>query len=351
MQNTPNTTPVATAQSAFPVPFTLEQLREDILDIYLLQLRNLSLFTSREKGSEFAGVDLYELDSGGTSARELGLSYEGIQDANFAKAMEQQYSYAFFGIDNRLSEPMQCETPHTWVAALLSDLKTSAIADEREAYGATLNVHRCVHACELANARKILEGECGFYTFDRAWGDEDNNTSDGAGGALTIHQMALLSGMEEMSIRTAISRPSANQLSAFKEDRRTLVKIADAKEWLIAKARYVSVSILDKGGQALDLEKTSFNRPSDFAFAISSHVRFLTETQPHSDIRGKLDRLKSAGLDFFDRNFLLNSELMERAAVILGLPETLLVLRAKEAVLKHDLAEISHSLVAERTKP
>ncbi len=351
MQNTPNTTPAAAAQSTFPIPFTLEQLREDILNLYLLQLHNLSLFTNRKNGSQFGGVDVSALVGSSTSTRELGLNYEDIQDADFAKAMEQQYSYAFFGIDNRLSEPMQSETTHTWVAAYLTDLKTSATAEEREAYGATFDVRRCVHTCELANARKLLEGEGGFYTFDRAWGDEDNNSSERAEGALTIHQMALLSGMEEMSIRTAISRPSANQLSHFKEDRRTLIKIADAKEWLIAKGRYVQVSLLDKGGQALDLEKTSFNRPSDFAFAIASHVRFLTETQPLSDTRGKLDVLKSAGLDFFNRDCLLNPELMARAAVILCLPDTLFVLRGKESVLKQDLAEISRTLATERTKP
>lgn len=127
-----------------------------------------------------------------------------------------------------------------------------------------------------------------FYTFDRAWGDEDNNSSEKAEGALTIHQMALLSGMEEMSIRTAISRASAKQLSAFKEDRRTLIKVADAKEWLITKGRFVPVSTNGARGQALDLEKISFNRPMDFAMAISSHVRFLTETRPNSDIREKL---------------------------------------------------------------
>jgi len=345
MQNTPDTTPVAVAQSSFPVPFTLEQLREDILNLYLLQLRVLCLFVDGKKLSELVGgLDMRELYDGYIQARTFGLTYEAIQDSDFAKAMEQQYSFAFLGIDNNLCEPFFPDGVHTWVAAIMHDLKSSATVDEWEQYGAEFDVSRCLHTCELANARDILEGGEGFYTFIGAWGDDKNKEQ--IEDALTIHQMALLSGMKEMSIRTEISRPSANKLTSTKEDRRTLVKIQDAKSWLIAKGRYLPVSVSDKRGESLNLEKTSFRRISDFAYAVSHRVLFLDESRAEAKTIEKLMELKMEDVHFKHRNDLLNAELMAKAATILDLPATFFVLRAKEAVLLQDLEEVSSELAA-----
>ena len=190
----------------------------------------------------------------------------------------------------------------------------------------------------------ILEGGEGFYTFMGAWGDDKNK--DQIDGALTVHQMALLSGMKEMSIRTEISRPSANKLTSTTKDRRTLVEIQDAKTWLIAKGRYLPVTISDKRGENLNLEKTSFRRISDFSYAVSHRVLFLDESRAEAKTIEKLMELKMEDVHFKHRNDLLNAELMAKAATILDLPATFFVLRAKESVLLQDLEEVSSELAA-----
>ena len=335
------TTSIQATATPAPVPFTLEQLRNDILELYLLQLRTLSLFANEEKMRFISGIsDLQELWDGAIPAKNFGLTYEDIQESLFARAMEQQYSFAFFGIDNQLCVPFDPDSTHTWVAAIIRDLSKSAYVEEWEQYDGAFNPRRCLHTCELANARNVLEGEEGFYTFIGAWGDAENKTE----GALTIHQMALLAGMEEMTIRTAISRPSSNQLPAFKDDRRTLIAIKDAKEWLIAKGRYLPITKANRRGEELNLARTSFARIADFAHAIALRVVFLDETRPSVNTIQQLMDLRMEDVHFKDRADLLNPEVMTKAASILDLPEDLFVLRARETVLLQDLANVGEAL-------
>jgi hypothetical protein len=348
MTTTTQTQSTPTAPTSFPIPFTLEQLREDILQLYLLQLRNLSLFASEKKLTELAdGINLSELHNGTIQARTFGLTYEAIQDTAFAKAMEQQYSFAFHGVDNLKCESFYPDSKHTWVAAFIHDLKTSVTVEEWGQYDAEFDVSRILHTCELANARDVLETGEGFFTFMGAWGDPENSQSD---SALTIHQMALLSGLEEMTIRTAISRPSTNQLKHFKDDRRTLVTVTDAKEWLIAKGRYIPVSQINESGQKLDLDKVSFSRVSDFASAVLRHVQFLNQTQQSENLLEQLSIAHPDGDLHLRRDELMNSELMAKLAVILGLPASLFVLKAKETVLNQDMAELKRALADELSK-
>lgn len=331
-----------TPQSTLPIPFTLEQLREDILNIYLLQLRTTYLFTNDKKIWELAGKSGNRegaIWDGTLPPSEFNLAYEDIQESNFSKALEQQYGFGFSGIDNNLCEPMHSETMHSWVAAYLWDLKSSAVVEEWEQFGAEINVSRCIHTCELANARTVLEGGDNFYPFIAR---DDVNKAD---GALTVHQMALLAGMEEMTIRTAISRPSANQLIAFKDDRRTLIKIDEAKTWLTAKGRYLPVTRPHGGGgEHLNLEKTGFLSIDGFARAIARRVTHMDESAPQSNVIQQLMDLHMKNVNFQHPDDLLNADLMTKAASILQLPSDLMVLRAREAVLQEDLAQTSRAL-------
>ena len=351
MKNTSNTT-TPEAQSTFPVPFTLEQLREDILKIYLLQLRTMYLFANDKKIWALAGksgINDGDIWVGSYGPDAFNLTYEDIQDSNFAQALEQQYSFGFFGIDKNQCEPMHMETMHTWVAAYLRDLTLSAVVEEWGQNDADINTSRCIHVCELANARNVLEGGENFFPY--MTGDE-NKTDE----ALTVRQMALLSGMEEMTIRTAISRKSVNQLQAFKDDRRTLISIKDAKAWLIAKGRYLLVSQTQTEA-VLNLEKTSFKSIGDFVLAVSRRVVYLNESNPDSNLTNKFMAVAGHSDDSDQRSTriknkedLLSSELMTKWANILQVPAELMILRAREAVLQDDLARVTSDLNAAVSK-
>lgn len=341
MRNPASTHPTST-QSPLPQPFTLEQLHSDILGIYLLQLRATNLFANDHKVWTLAGkvgIDDGLIWDGSLAPEDYGIAYSDIEDTTFALVLEQQYSFAFMGLDNLLCEPMEMDTMHTWVAAYLTDLKSSVFEAEWGANGANVVLDRCLHTCALANARNVLEGGPNFYPYMSEKDNEANKTED----ALSVHQMALLSGMEEMSIRTAISRKSANQLKSFKEDRRTLIAIDDAKAWLKAKGRYVPVTRQSHAGANLSLEKTSFSSAFAIGHALMRRRIYIGGLDSGVDIQERLDELtERMGLDKFDiasRDALLNAPLMRELAVILQLPPDLLVLRAREAVLQEDVAK------------
>lgn len=326
---------------ALPQPFTLEQLQIDVLNLYLLQLRMTSLFTNDQSIWALAGktgIKEGQIWVGDNTVKDFNLTYADIQDSVFARALEQQYSFGFLGFDNLLCEPMEMDTIHTWVAAYLIDMQGSNVASEWISNGADIDVDRCILACELANARNILEGGESFFPYT----SDDSNKIDEV-GALTVHQMALLAGMEDMTIRTAISRKGPNQLKAFKDDRRTLIKIEDAKEWLTTKGRYVPVTRQSFAGAHLNLEKTGFLSIYGFTHAMARRVTYLEEVKPEAKTVEQLVGLvatagmKSPSLD--NRDDLLNASLMERVAQILDLPKALFVLRAREAVLREELAQ------------
>jgi hypothetical protein len=346
MANDSYNLPTATA-SGIPIPFTLEELREGILNICLLQLRTTSLFSNDRSDKRIWG--LIGRDDDGIEAgsiwvdtllpEDYGMNYADIADANLPSALEQQYSYAFLGVDTQKCEPMHYDTMHTHVAAYLLDLETSKEAINWEFLDTGAIAKRLLHVCELANARNILEGgEC-FFPFMN--NERDTGKVD---GALTVRQMALLSGMEEMTIRTSISRVSGNQLKAFKDERRTLIRIDDANEWLIAKGKYLPITYKVPIGEALDLEKTKFSSVAHFDEAM--HRRCETESMKGSATEGQ--KLKQTVLNLMQREThatnLMNEVFVGELASLLNLPPGLLVLRAREAVFTEELSKTTSAL-------
>jgi hypothetical protein len=352
-----STTQISTTN--FPIPFTKEQLREAILAIYLLQARQAYLFCNEKTTWPLAGPVRVEepgiLWIGENSAEDFGIAYDMIRSSHFALALEQEYEFAFHGKVTDGVEPMTYESMHMWVADLLMDLNDSQLVLEWESYGVDLQAHiaRCLHVCELANARIILEGAEPFSHFaglDGAARKTKKHTDDTATSldGLTIRQMSLLSGMEEMSIRTAASRQGPNMLPTFKdENRRTLVKPEDAKKWLIAKERYLAI---DSGEQIIDLAKTRVTSAHQFNDLMSSRIRQLSY-----DIPSRMNRLKQVGdlvatrgltfKDVITREMLMDNVLMTAIATVLELPPDLVAVRARQAALQDEVRELEDQIM------
>ncbi len=339
-------------KTGLPSPFTIEQLREDILNIYFIQLKSMHLFSSERDLWALARKEAIpegEIWIGKKSPKDFGITYEDIQDSYFAKALEQQYCFAFLGLDNQLCEPMAMDTIHTWVAAYLLDFKSSIFVSEWDSNGTEINVSRCIHTCELANARNVLEGGENFFPYTNSK-DDENKCEE----ALSVHQIALLSGMEEMTIRTAISRKGPNQLRSFKDDRKTLIKITDAKDWLIAKEKYVAVTRQAGAGETLRLETNNFRSIYSFSRAMASRITFLEQKYPELNTTQRIlnvaKTMAMKDLNFTDRDDLLNDRLMSKIAEILQLPGPLLVLRAREAVQIDELSKTTAAILEETIK-
>lgn len=331
------------------VPCSIEQLRTSLVALYVHQLRIASLVTAHEHWPPSQHAELQwghwatDVDS-----NELGVTYNDIKTSAFAQCMEQQFQFGVHGVLTTGQEPMEYETQHTWVAAHLMDLATSEFVREWESYGPDLqsHAHSCLLISELANARLILEGsEMGFSHFSTIGSrDQDATGHDG----LTIRQMALLSGLEEMSVRTAASRKGPNQLITQKNAQgRTIVSPEQAKAWLQARGKYIPVT-KEVQRRRLDLSSTSFRDLILLTNALYEHCSELSAGGSRPDLDRQVGGLFA--MHGFNPNWRIDGgaetcePLLRELASLLELPEDLLLLRVKESALREQLASVETSL-------
>ncbi len=337
----------------FPVPFTLDALRQDILFLYFQQVRTMGWMAGSdavwkliERKAEVGEQECFDPD---TNPKDIGFEYSEIADTEFAKSIDQMYQYAYFGIQDESKESMDDESIHTWISAVLSDLASSRVADVWEAYGVTTTdaARRCLEVAELANARRVLEGASDNFFYFGGTGKDDDSTGF---EALTIRQMALLSGMEEMSIRAAANPKRANPLPTYSDEGRTRIAIDAAKSWLESKGRYVPINRTFSSGD-IDLTKRRFKSLEDLVETINARIHMIRR-------RDNTDR-KVAKL-LFDAEIMIeveqgNSELninllrddpakVEILAVALEFDAKLLGIRIREALANEELSKVELEL-------
>ena len=335
--------------TVFPVPFALESFRKDIANVFLHHLRSIASLTDGASAVKILGdqarVDADWMLLGDGDADDVGISYVAIKDTTLAVTMERLYSFAFCGEWDVSGESMGDGSVYTWITALLLEACRGALAVEWCAwYGDDYceSASRCVMVAELANARHTLEGGEPFYT--------NFGSSATVFEALSIRQMALLSGMEEMSIRSAAGPKRANRLQTHSVDGTTCVNLDVAKEWLISKGRYVQITHR-RSTVEIDLVKHRFTEALSLWQALKSHyfaiqirdgeeatnARFLEAGFPDA-----LPLLESF-IRIDDEEFVPES-LMRTVADILHLPVDLFVLRCKEVRAAQRLAFIEMDL-------
>lgn len=338
------------ATAGFPVPFSLEDFRNDIAAVYLHQVRCIAWMTDAETAwpitktpaPEYLG-SLFYTDC---TAADLGITYDRIRETNFATYMECLYNYAFFGKVDANKEPMEDESIYTWFSALICDAARGEMSMEYDLYGVFTAdaASRCLLVAETANARVTLEG--GEPFFSRFQGGKEGFLES---ELLTIRQMSLLAGMEEMSIRAAANPKRPNPLKTENTENGTRIEIGVAKEWLQHKGRYVPISRHWTAGE-IDLSKRQFMDIAEFDSTLYSRFQMLKS----SGIPDLEEQLKQAGIQslFSMSEPFLNHDPKDPAKVaaletigqLLDLSPELLFLRAKEAEAKETLKSVERAL-------
>ena len=344
----------------FQLPFSRDQLRQDILEVFWHQLRMTTLFVDEAKVWPLVGRPVPEdyplwgrqgfwrLDM---EPADFEVSFSQVTNTIFARCLEMQFDFAYRGVLTNQAAAMEMDGDHTWVALYLHDLVASLLAEEVEAYvgpGLRLAIKRCHETSELANARLALEDRDIFCYFSSPKSGERDESAPLEG--LTIRQIAMLSGMEEMSVRTAVSRKGPNQLPTHKEDGRTLVRSEDARTWLKAKGKYLPIT-REWSGQELRLEKTKFVNLSELDGALQQQIlhlggvagsapeelkarlRSIYESHGHGDVFGVMTYAQAK-----------DAKLMTAVAEALSLPPQLLVLRAQQAQLSGELQHLDREI-------
>lgn len=337
--------------NSFPISLTVDELQAAIVDVFLHYIRTIGWMTDDKTAWGIAGLpvpksaSLFDPDDG---AGAFGLTHEHIRHTQFARAMEHLYEFGFLGRLNENADPMVYESIYMWVADLVGDAATGYVAREWDTYGATIceSAKQCLWVAELANARNMLEeGEPFFYGVCDA--SKDNPVDE---GSLSVHQMALLAGMEEMSIRAAANPKRANPLKTHTEDGGTRIALDVAKTWLHSKGRYVPITRYWSDGE-VDLVKRGFKSESALIQALDARCEMVAV---RNGTQMLIDRLAALGMTVtteHGRNYwgiedrhLRDEHLMRDLAELLELPSDLLVLRARETLAIQQLAQIERQL-------
>tara|TARA_R110001583_G_scaffold165276_2_gene317805 strand:+ start:10338 stop:11417 length:1080 start_codon:yes stop_codon:yes gene_type:complete len=338
-------------QSGFPIPLQFETFKTDALAVFLHHLRVASWVSGPARAWMLTGATPlareYDLMNPERTAADLGLRWEQIHETDFGQYMEHLYEYAYLGRRDMNKEALTNESVHTWLAALLCDTARSEVASEYALNGVHISepASRCVLVAETANARVTLEG--GEPFFERFQGGKEGYLEE---GLLTVRQLALLSGMEEMSIRAAANPKRATPLPTVSTDQGTRIEIAAAKDWLRAKGRYVAISHYWHEGE-IDLTKRKFDGPDDLAWALNSRYQMLCNQVGRTTIDASLKHAGVAtsegyagpNMDLEDFDFGDEFKVASLADV-LNLPAELLMLRCKEAVAHETLRHVERAL-------
>ena len=329
--------------SGLPIPFTIEEFHEDVAYLFLHQLRILSWMTGEHADWSIKGVSrsklqntIYEMH---LTSVEAGLPYSKIEQSYFAGCLDAMYRYAYHGIiDESVVEPMQYETLFTWTACIVKDMAQSKAADEWSGFGGSVQetAEKLVKVIDLADARLILEDKTSFLGYV----NED-------APSLTVRQVALLSGMEEMSVRSAANPRRAKPLPIHSEDRRAYILVDDAKDWLQSKGCYVPVT-RQYGRGDIDLTKRRFATFVDLSATLIARMQFMASRSQNTEPVPKafnwiLNGSELAGPELFRTRFSDPKRVSELAKA-LEFPPELFALRVREVLAKEELKSIDYEL-------
>lgn len=346
--------------SEFPVSYTETALKKDIFAIYLATSMDIHMISNEGIASKVVGMILEKtnlvlderevidiLKHYKKEDSDLPITYEDICKTPLVQAMEEFYRFAYLGIQ------IEENIPGKYIRTEMIIKRLEMLSE----WGIFSNglLKRCRDMIDLARARDILE-QTNVFSIDYQIGGDNQNEKDRTKDALTIRQMALLAGMEEMSIRAAANPNRVERLITFKgEGGRTLVSIEDAKEWLKSKKRYVIV----RNGtyKNIDIQSGVFESLDQLADALQklymSKLQYIGDDgweQPYE----KEKVLKKLGFEFerngndriikIERKNLKNKALVGELEKIFNIKKGVLDLKVDAALKREDLARIEKEL-------
>jgi hypothetical protein len=335
---------------ALPVPVTREELESHIVELFVHQVRSIGWMTDADVAWAIIGrppVETFRLFDPDVDVKELGVKFSDIANTSFAKAICAMYEYGYMGMIDESSEPFTQESIYSWTSAILNDLVGSSVINEWDSYGPEVFVSAriCRDVAELANARSILEGGEGTFYFHSPDGDFAAGE-----GALTVRQLAILSGMEEHSIRAAANPKRANPLETYSDVGRTRISLLVAKAWLVSKGRYVSIKRRYGAGD-VDLSSTKFNSLEAVASMLDARLNYILLNEGQANELSYLDEIGvkvEKGIDNYCLDLpnekLSDLGLVRQIAAALKLDADLLELRVREALANEELAKVSVKL-------
>lgn len=354
------TQPTASAPSdpvsGFSAPMTIEVFQRDVVVLFAHQMRTTAWMGGAALNYHSALWQLigkttehpFDIYSPDCTVEDLGLTWNDVRDTDFAKYLYSMYEFGCLGVIDTSLEVMEDETAYTWFSAILFDMKNSAFLSEWwEGYSGegAHSAQRCYEIAELANARRVLESGKPFSHLLSANGVSEQGIED---GQLTVRQLSLLAGMEEMSIRAAANPNRPNPLltiDAERQEKRTRFAVDVAKAWLQSKGRSLPIVRQHKGGD-IDLLTRRFQSINELAQVIDDRLSFLSHSARSTPelVKEGMALQRQYRNTELDRNELSDRAFVSRLATLLQFPPELFALRVRETVARDELASVEREL-------
>lgn len=354
--------------SGFPVLFTREEFKEDVLELMLLFTQQAQFTFMADSSDQSKGIwgllspkasEFTELGDAGQSHHDLGLEFPDIEGLSMAQTLMKLYDYGVLGVlDPSNGRLDYFDGYENQVSRMCYDINRSAFLDEWSNNGIgpqARAAQRSLYVCELANARFMLEGsDEGFFLDER----EE--------GFLSVRQLSLLSGMTEPSIRTLLSRNRKSSTTAVASDENALVTVTNGKNisiaidiaqaWLKSKGRDVPITYKKSVGSRDFTERRFFSR-NEFEREVEARIGFLTVRDGVDAVKA---RIAETGLAYVQEPIgshpslalqeigelqLLDTNRMQSLAKALELPTDRFALRAAETVLQEKLRSIEAQIM------
>lgn len=344
----------ATQEGKFPVPLTVEEFRHHVLKLFQLKMRTIAFMTNEEAAWRLLGkpqpAENIDLSDTSIHLEDLGITYGDIRETEFAKCLESMYEYAYFGVMNEAMSgynTMEYGTHFTLFSTVVHDLANSLQTvywDQNCGSNELESAQKCYHFVEVANARSILETRQNFLHYDDSREEDPPSYDDRA--ALSIPQMALLSGMTENSVRAAANPKRMNPLKTYSVSGKTRVTVEDAKSWLMEKGRYVEIT--RKNDPVALMKKRGFINVNELLLIVSqaSSYSFGEKVGAETERDKQNDFVEKYNLQQLNREKLEDPGLVNELATGLGFPVDLFSLRVKEVLAKERLEEIEQELAS-----
>lgn len=321
-------------------PFTKAEMMDEFREIVFQVARSASfsfgpqaayrlLFDEVPSNPENC-FDIYDPEH---TAESFGKEF-ALEQISTYEAVEQFYDYGLLGIRNMLPLGEGGSNEWTFAYGLIWDAANSFLIFENT-NGTGVTTMKCLHAARAFFARHILDGQKRTFLPE----NEANDPAD----MLTIREVAILSGLDERTVRNATNKNAVNRLDTATVESSIYIPRESAQEWLSTKRGFIPSRIGNQLPKSVVL-----NGPFSGAIEAGNYIR--TTRESFNLTQNDLIEKANLTLDPDWVNALEDGQISgdetELTAIgnALGLNGKLFALRVIEACQKDGLAKLQNRI-------
>ena len=318
--------------------FTKTEMLDELQEIIYEYARSISFGLAPAIGYQvlFGGerkdvdVDVHNFMSPDNNSKTIGRSFS-IKDFEVTRIVEQYYDYGVMGLRDFSLDYVIGATEWTFAYGLIYDMSESFLHYE-SCNGVTVHTDKCMYAAKAFFARLVLDGGERVYLPGVYLPDD----------VLTLGEMAILSGLDERTIRNATSKNATNRLETTLIDSNIFIPRDAAISWLQSKRAFVPTKIgKERFEVVLTSSFTSLIEAGDFVEKVRDSMSINIE-----ELASRLNGLMSKEdiISIESGNSYANENSLIALGHAIGLDGQLFALRILEATQKKELIELQRRI-------